>query len=633
MTALGLLSDAYESSLLTIVDLLEQRSQAGGAAQNIQEQLNLLERTVEPLSNPQLHQLVLQMRVDEQQFFNSGLQQYTDNLSLRVKNFKKLVKAASPTDLTVDGRPLDPIDLVAQAETYLANFKELSKLDQQIDTNTAAFLDITEDINGLTSHMRAEGAEGLARVRLRLATISRQTIVTLIFAALLALGLGVGTVIILTRRIIGPLNRLTRAAVQIGQGDYTGQVIMNRQDEFGLLADAFNAMTVDLRNLIGSLEEKVLARTQRLETVATLNEELVAILNVDQLLQEMVDQVRERFDYYHAHVYLLDEQREKLVVAAGTGEAGAEMKAKGHNISIDAPTSLVARAARSGQVVQVENVREAADWLPNPLLPNTYSELTVPIVLEGEVIGVLDVQEDEIAGLDESDASLLRSLANQVAVAIRNANLFKDVETALAKAHAAQERYTTQTWQKSKVKSLGTRYHYAHAEASGLDESTLTRLKHQAFTLNRPAILPVNGQEQPTENPAVETQQPKSIVAPITVQNKNIGALQLHPDSATQRWTEDDLVIVEAVIDQLAQSAENLRLFDETRRRAGREQLARQITDRIRASHDLEAATKTAAQELSKALNLTSAVVKWKLPAENETSEEVMATVPGVVDK
>ena len=101
---------------------------------------------------------------------------------------------------------------------------------------------------------------------------------------------------------------------------------------------------------------------------------------------------------------------ENLVVAAGTGEAGAEMKAKGHSIRLDARTSLVARAARSGEIVRVDDVREAEDWLPNPLLPHTCSEMAVPIILEGGVVGVLDVQEDKIVGLDEGDANLLRSL-------------------------------------------------------------------------------------------------------------------------------------------------------------------------------------------------------------------------------
>jgi CheY-like chemotaxis protein len=154
----------------------------------------------------------------------------------------------------------------------------------------------------------------------------------------------------------------------------------------------------------------------------------------------VVNQVKDNFGYYYAHSYLLDDNTAKLVVAAGTGKAGAEMKQAGHNIPLNAPTSLVARAARNGQVVKVDNVRQAEDWLPNPLLPDTYAEMAVPIILgaEGKVVGVLDVQENKIGGLDEGDANLLRSLANHVAVALTNARLFE--QTVQAKIEAEEVR-------------------------------------------------------------------------------------------------------------------------------------------------------------------------------------------------
>ncbi|MCP4360387.1 MAG: GAF domain-containing protein, partial [Chloroflexi bacterium] len=206
-------------------------------------------------------------------------------------------------------------------------------------------------------------------------------------------------------------------------------------DEIGDLAHSFNDMAAHLRETLSSLEQ----RTQHLETVATLSKQLSAILNMEELLAEMVDQVEKNFDYYHTHICLLDDKREKLVVVAGTGVAGREMKSKEYNILLNAPTSLVARAARTGQVVQVDNVRERENWLPNPLLPAAYSEMAVPITLgeEGQVVGVLDVQEDKIGGLDEGDANMLRSLANQVAVAINNARLFEQAGQAKQAAEVA----------------------------------------------------------------------------------------------------------------------------------------------------------------------------------------------------
>jgi GAF domain-containing protein len=359
-----------------------------------------------------------------------------------------------------------------------------------------------------------------------------------------------------------------------------------------------------------------------------LGERLSAILDLETLLAEMVNQIKDNFGYYHAHAYLLDERGEQLVVAAGTGEAGAEMKARRHAISLNAPASLVARAARTGEIVNVANVRQAQDWLPNPLLPDTYSEMAVPIMLTGQVVGVLDVQEDEIAGLDEGDASLLRSLANQVAVAIRNARLFNEVETALAEARAAQARYLEQAWVKAKIAPQGGHLsgHHARPDAPALAELTLVEAKRQALAQDRPAVIALTSQSSLTPQggesdlhlpegdragPAVET-----IVAPITLQGNPIGALQLHPLSPDQTWSEDDLAIVAAVTEQLAQSAESMRLFEETRGRASREQQIREITDRLRTAPDLERLMAIATEELGRRLDATHA--KLELGFESE---------------
>jgi GAF domain-containing protein/HAMP domain-containing protein len=420
-------------------------------------------------------------------------------------------------------------------------------------------------------------------------------------AVLAAVGIGFYS----ATRISRPIAALTQVATRITDGNLEQRAEIAERNEIGLLANAFNTMTAQLRELIGSLEDRVTARTERLEIVATLGERLSAILKVEELLAEVVNQIKDKFDYYHAHIYLLDDEGQNLVIAEGVGEAGAEMKAKGHSIPLNAPTSLVARAARTGEIVTVDNVREAEDWLPNPLLPNTYSEMAVPIVLEGQVVGVLDVQQDKIAGLDEADASLLRSLVNQVAVAIRNARLFDEVETALAEAYAAQARYTEQSWEKAKIVTQHGQYHYARPGAPLLDETTLIEAKQQGLTQFKPTVVTINGQNS----------HPNLLVAPVTLRNQAIGALQLHPTTDDQAWTEDDLLIVEAVSEELAQIAENIRLFEETRQRATREATIREITDKLRTAPTLDMLLETAARELGQRLGVRHTVLELGLKA------------------
>ncbi|MBI1877827.1 MAG: GAF domain-containing protein [Chloroflexi bacterium] len=442
-------------------------------------------------------------------------------------------------------------------------------------------------------------AEAYQGVIYRTAILLGSFLVIAIFAA------GIG--IYASRYLTTPLLNLTQTATRLAAGEMGLQAAVEGPAEVVRLASAFNYMTVQLQELVGSLEEQVAARTRRLEVIAHLSERLNAILDLEALLQELVNQVKDKFGYYHTHVYLIDEARQNLIMTAGVGQAGAQMKAKEHRISLSTPTSLVARAARTGLVVSVDNVREAADWLPNPLLPDTHSEMAVPIILEGQVVGILDVQEDKIAGLGEIDANVLRSLAGQVAVAIRNARLFEEVETALAKAYAVQEQYTTHSWEKAKIMMSKGQYHYARPDALALDEMTLVEAKHKALAESQVAIAPINSHE---------IQNLKSIVAPINLRDKTIGTLQLHPTTFAQSWSEDDLAIVEAVVDQLAQTAENLRLFEETRERAGREQAIREITDRLRAAPNLQRLVEIATEELRKRLSATHAKLELGIEME-----------------
>jgi GAF domain-containing protein len=384
-------------------------------------------------------------------------------------------------------------------------------------------------------------------------------------------------------------------------------------------------MTAQIRELIGSLERRVASRTQRLEMLATLSERLTAILNFEELLTELVDQVKERFDYYHAHVYILDDNRQNLVMAAGAGQAGVEMKARGHHIPLDAATSLVARAARSGEIAWVDNVREAEDWLSNPFLPDTYSEMAVPIILEGQVAGVLDVQEDEIAGLDEADANLLRSLANQVAVAIRNARLFAEAEAALAQARTTQEQYIEQAWEKVRTAQRDAEYQCHRSGTQLLDERVIAQLEQEAMTRDQVAVVAMNGgdieyknAESGTSDEDIdyvqdsrsEVQNQTALVAPIRLQNQTIGTIQLLETEGEHQWDDLELALVQTVADQVAQAAENLRLFDVTRQRAGREQTIRQITEHMRSATDLDELVKIATEELGQCFSAKYASVK-----------------------
>jgi len=248
--------------------------------------------------------------------------------------------------------------------------------------------------------------------------------IIIVFFAVVAAGLG----LVVANQISQPITQLTNAATAVAEGDLLQQIEVDQKGEIGHLASAFASMTTQMEELIISLEERVASRTHRLEIVADLGKELNSILEPNELLLKVVNQTKDQFGYYHAHIYLIQTAENKLVMEAGAGEIGQTMKTAGHSIALDAPKSLVAQAARSGETVMVENVQLDENWLPNPLLPDTHAEIAIPIWGNGEIIGVLDVQSEQLGGIDISDATLLRSISNQISVALTNARLFEQIQ-------------------------------------------------------------------------------------------------------------------------------------------------------------------------------------------------------------
>ena len=192
-------------------------------------------------------------------------------------------------------------------------------------------------------------------------------------------------------------------------------------------------VTEQLRN-----EQEVIRRATKMQAITELSAEIGGELDINTLLQDVADFTKTRLNHYHAQIYLLSEDGTQLILAAGAGDVGQHMVNRGHRIKLNA-NSLVARAARDREIVVVNNVVAQDDHLPNPFLPRTKAELAVPILYGGQILGVLDVQDDHVDAYGEVEVQIKTTLSNQVAVAIQNARQF--AETQLREADV-QERAT-----------------------------------------------------------------------------------------------------------------------------------------------------------------------------------------------
>jgi GAF domain-containing protein/HAMP domain-containing protein len=225
--------------------------------------------------------------------------------------------------------------------------------------------------------------------------------------------------------LVRPIAQLTQTAEEVAAGNLNSRAKVASSDEIGTLASTFNKMTSQLQETLQGLEQRVAARTRDLQIVAEVGTATATILESKRLLQEVVDLTKERFNLYHSHIYLLDEDGQQLVLAAGAGEPGRQMLAKGLSIPLDREQSLVARAAREHKGVSINDVTQAADFLPNPLLPNTRSELAVPMLVGDSLIGVFDVQSDQVGRFTDSDVNIQTTMAAQLATSIQNVRSFE----------------------------------------------------------------------------------------------------------------------------------------------------------------------------------------------------------------
>lgn len=381
-----------------------------------------------------------------------------------------------------------------------------------------------------------------------------------------------------TRALTRPITDLTAAAQRVAGGDLAARVAPAANDELDTLARTFNTMTAQLQESVHTLEERVAERTAQLQATADISRATAGVRNLGELLELAVEMIRARFGFYHASVFLIDEAGEYAVLRESTGEIGAQLKAVGHRLAIGS-RSLVGWVTQNRRLRIARDVADDPFHFKNPLLPETHSELCLPLLVGDRLLGVLDVQSRELNAFGESDVQALQVLGDQLSVAIENAGSFQRTQAALAESRSRYQQQLTDQWQD--VLGAGPR--------------------ETVYELEPGLALGVKA------NGADDDGLPLQI--PLRLRERTIGVIELHGRSGGP-LTEAEQAMLSTIAAQLSTALESAVLVQESQLRGQRERLITQITDEIRSTLNPAFILQGGIRQLGRAVGATEVVVK-----------------------
>lgn len=367
----------------------------------------------------------------------------------------------------------------------------------------------------------------------------------------------------------------------------------------------------ELRQIQATLEQRVEERTDelrtatfraarhasQLQTIAEVAHTISLVSDLDALLRSVCNLISERFGYYHVGIFLNDDAQQFTVLRASNSEGGQRMLERGHKLQIG-QTGIVGYVAGHGEARVASDVGADAVFFDNPDLPETRSEMALPLLVGSRVIGVIDVQSTESAAFSDEDVDVMHTLADQVAVAIENARLFSETRRALSEAETIYNRFVAREWERIALEREKVGYRATPGGIRPLKESLDFPEVQAALRSGKPVT---GSAEQPT------------LAVPLRVRGETIGILHIKSPNARKDWRPDELEAVQRVAERAALALESARLLAETEKRAQREQVIGKVGARIRQTLDLDTVLKTAAEELRQALNLQAAEVRLGL--------------------
>jgi GAF domain-containing protein len=338
----------------------------------------------------------------------------------------------------------------------------------------------------------------------------------------------------------------------------------------------------ELSNQLETQKIDLEKRVFQLRATSEITQTTSTIFDTQILLQKVGDLVRERFDLYYIGIFLLDEAKEFAILRYGTGDAGRRMMAAKHKLAVGG-YSMIGWATQTRKSRIALDVGEEAVHFDNPLLPETRSELALPIIGANIVYGAMTIQSKLVNAFDENDVLILQSVADSLAVALENASSFQKSQKALEDIRVLNRAYIKQAWW-----------------------DTLDLNRELKFDYENPESVEV-------------PDKPNTIQIPLILRDEVIGKINLEFDGS--EITKETQEFLDAISTQTTVALENARLIEETQLAALQEQQLNALTAQFSRAVTIEEILKTAVTEFGKLPSVSEASIALIPPEENENRE------------
>ena len=367
------------------------------------------------------------------------------------------------------------------------------------------------------------------------------------------------------------INRL-RQIVTDARASETSRIVANEE-----LLQLKNSLETRINERTVELEH----RASQMEAVASVARSITAVQELEELLPSICQVVSEQFGFYHTGIFLLDERSEYAVLQVANSKGGQEMLKRGHRLRVGA-TGIVGTVAGQGKSRVVLDVGADSAYFNNPDLPDTRSEIALPLKVGSQLVGVLDVQSKEINAFHEEDVAVLEILANQVSIAIGNARLFSQTKQSLEASQTIYQQFVEQDWARF-----------------------VQTVKHTGYVYD-------GVKTTPTDNAAVSDQS-NAIKIPIRIRGLPVGSITIRSSNPLRAWSQGEVNLAQSAAERAGLAVENYRLLIEAQRRAAKERTVSEITARIGSSVDLREIMQTAVEEIGHALSGSEVTVQFNL--------------------